>query len=123
MKLKFYSVVAVIAVGVGVAAAQGPAGYIGNMHVKQVSASGAAVSQDTSKSDEAITKQVRASIAADKSLSDFARGVKVSTQGGRVTLKGSVGSDAERVNIVAKAAAVAGNANVNNQLAVMMAKS
>ena len=44
--------------------------------------------------------------------------MKIITQDGKVTLKGPVRSDDEKANIEAKATAVAGAGNVDNQLTV-----
>jgi hyperosmotically inducible protein len=78
--------------------------------------------QKVNPSDREITRNIRASVHKDKSLSTYAHNVKIITQGGKVTLKGPVRSDAEKANIAAKAIAVAGDGNVDNQLDVVPAK-
>ena len=70
------------------------------------------------KSDLETARQIRRSIVADKSLSVYAHNVKVISQGGKVTLKGTVHTDAEKSSIGEKATAVAGADNVTNQLLV-----
>jgi hyperosmotically inducible periplasmic protein len=74
--------------------------------------------QKENRSDREITQQVRQSIVKDKSLSTYAHNVKVITQNGMVTLKGPVRSEEEKKAIEAKAAEVAGQDKVTNQLDV-----
>jgi hypothetical protein len=74
--------------------------------------------QKDSRSDREITQQVRKAIVKDKSLSTYAHNVKVITQNGMVTLKGPVRSEEEKKAIEAKAAEVAGQDKVMNQLDV-----
>lgn len=78
--------------------------------------------QKMNSSDRAITKKIRMSIHNDKSLSTYAHNVKIITQDGKVALKGPVRSADEKNNIAAKAAAVAGDGNVDNQLDVVPSK-
>jgi hyperosmotically inducible protein len=74
--------------------------------------------QKDKRSDREITQQVRKAIVKDKSLSTYAHNVKVITQNGMVTLKGPVRSEEEKKAIEAKAAEVAGQDKVTNQLDV-----
>jgi hyperosmotically inducible protein len=74
--------------------------------------------QKDNRSDREITQQVRKAIVKDKSLSTYAHNVKVITQNGMVTLKGPVRSEEEKRAIEAKAAEVAGQDKVTNQLDV-----
>jgi hyperosmotically inducible protein len=74
--------------------------------------------QKENTSDREITRKVRRSITADKSLSTYAHNVKIITQDGQVTLKGPVQSDNEKQMIATKAADVVGAEKVNNQLTV-----
>jgi hypothetical protein len=74
--------------------------------------------QKENRSDRDITKQIRQSIANDKSLSIYAHNVKIVTQDGQVTLKGPVRSEDEKRTIEAKATEVAGENKVTNQLNV-----
>jgi hyperosmotically inducible protein len=78
--------------------------------------------QKVNPSDREITRNIRASIHKDKTLSTYAHNVKIITQGGKVTLKGPVRSDDEKANIAAKAIAVAGDGNVDNHLDVVPPK-
>jgi osmotically-inducible protein OsmY len=74
--------------------------------------------QKDNRSDRDITQQIRQSIVKDKSLSTYAHNVKVITQHGQVTLKGPVKSEDEKKAIEAKAAEVAGENKVSNELNV-----
>ena len=68
--------------------------------------------------DRDTTQKIRKAIAADKSISAAGRRVKVTTQGGKVTLAGSASSEAERTSIFTKAADVVGGTNVENNITV-----
>jgi hyperosmotically inducible protein len=68
--------------------------------------------------DQAMTQKIRKAIAADKSLSADGRRVKVTAQGGKVTLDGKAQSEAERTSIFTKAADVAGGTSVVNNISV-----
>ncbi len=72
----------------------------------------------TGTSDEQITREIRKSIVSDKDLSVYAHNVKIIAQGGKVTLKGPVHSEAEKATVGAKASAVAGEQNVINDVTV-----
>ena len=75
--------------------------------------------QKINPADRALTAKIRSALMADKSLSTYAHNVKIISQGGTVTLKGPVRSNAEVESIVSKAAASAGGADkVINQLSV-----
>ena len=74
--------------------------------------------QKENTSDREITRKIRRSITAEKSLSTYAHNVKIITQAGQVTLKGPVQSDNEKEMIASKAAEVVGAEKVNNQLTV-----
>jgi hyperosmotically inducible protein len=70
-------------------------------------------------SDRDMTKRIRQSIVADKSLSTYAHNVKVISQNGVVTLKGPVRSEEEKKAIESKAMEVVGsNGRINNELSV-----
>jgi len=73
--------------------------------------------------DRETMQKIRKAIMADKSLSTYAHNVKVISQHGKVTLKGPVRSEAEKINIEAKAVEVAGATNVVNQIEVKPDKS
>jgi hyperosmotically inducible periplasmic protein len=74
--------------------------------------------QKMNASDQDVTKSIRRSIMADKSLSTYAHNVKIITQNGTVTLKGPVKSASEKQSVVATAVAVAGADKVTDQLSV-----
>jgi hyperosmotically inducible protein len=75
--------------------------------------------QKENRSDRDLTKQIRQSIMADKSLSTYAHNVKIISQNGAVTLKGPVKSDDEKTAVIAKAVAVAGSTDkVTDQITV-----
>ena len=75
--------------------------------------------QKMNPADRALTRKIRRSIMADKSLSTYAHNIKIISQNGAVTLKGPVKSDDEKANIIAKAVAVTGSADkVTDQISV-----
>ena len=74
--------------------------------------------QSNAASDRALTQQLRKAIIQDKSMSTYAHNVKVVTQNGQVTLSGPVRSDEEKQAIVAKAAEVAGQDRIVDQISV-----
>ena len=75
--------------------------------------------QKENAADRELTRKIRRSIMADKSLSSYAHNIKIVSQNGAVTLKGPVKSDQEKQAVVAKAVAVAGNADkVTDQVSV-----
>jgi hyperosmotically inducible protein len=75
--------------------------------------------QKNDRSDRMLTKNIRRSIMADRSLSTNAHNLKIISQNGTVTVKGPVNSDDERRAVIAKAVAVAGSADkVTDQISV-----
>jgi osmotically-inducible protein OsmY len=75
--------------------------------------------QSEATSDRMLTKKIRQSLIADKSLSTYGHNVKIITKDGMVTLKGPVRSEDEKSAIASKAAEVAGGPDkVTNQLTV-----
>jgi osmotically-inducible protein OsmY len=75
--------------------------------------------QKMNPADRALTRNIRRSIMADKSLSTYAHNIKIISQNGAVTLKGPVKSDDEKASVIAKAVAVAGSADkVTDQISV-----
>jgi osmotically-inducible protein OsmY len=74
--------------------------------------------QKMNRSDRAITQKIRKAIHHDRSLSTNGRNIKIFIQDGKVTLRGPVRSEEEKGNLEAKAANVAGQENVSNQLEV-----
>jgi hyperosmotically inducible periplasmic protein len=75
-----------------------------------------------SLADRAITQKIRKAIHHDNGLSLDGRNIKIFLQDGKVTLRGPVRSAEEKGNLEAKAASVAGQANVTNQLEVAPSK-
>ena len=73
-------------------------------------------------SDRTITQQIRKMIHHDKGLSPYGRNIKIFIQDGKVTLRGPVRSEKEKRNLETKAASVAGEENVTNQLEVALSK-
>ena len=75
--------------------------------------------QKMNATDRELTRKIRRSIMADKSLSTYAHNIKIISQNGAVTLKGPVRSDDEKKAVMAKAVAVAGSADkVTDQISV-----
>lgn len=78
-------------------------------------------SMDQSESSEHIkmTADIRRAVVGDDTLSTTAQNCKIITdEGGMVTLRGPVTTQAEKDNIGAKARMLAGNERVNNELEV-----
>lgn len=69
-------------------------------------------------SDRELMQKIRQSVMADKSLSTYAQNVKIIAQRGTITLKGPVRSEAERKNLVDKAAEAAGPGKVTDELSI-----
>ncbi len=69
-------------------------------------------------SDLEKMKNIRKAVVADKSLSTYAHNVKIIAQNGKITLKGPVRTEAEKVAIEAKAIEVAGTGNVTNMITI-----
>jgi hyperosmotically inducible protein len=75
--------------------------------------------QKSNQSDRDITRDIRRSLMADKSLSTYAHNIKIISQNGMVTLKGPVKSEDEKKQILAKASAVVGSQDkITDQLSV-----
>lgn len=102
----------------GMAYAQSP----DNTKANQADRSPDAVTADQQKnntSDRDLTRNIRRSIMADKSLSSYAHNVKIISQNGAVTLKGPVKSEEEKRAVVAKAVEVTGSADrVTDEISV-----
>lgn len=93
-----------------------------NSKINRGSTSGQSVTAEQQKNtapDLEITKRIRKNIIKDKSLSTYGHNVKVITENGKVTLKGSVHSEKEKSKIERKAQWVAGAGNVQDQLEVI----
>jgi hyperosmotically inducible protein len=74
--------------------------------------------QSNEATDLQITKDIRQKLVGDDALSMNAKNVKVITQDRIVTLKGAVKNDAERLNILDTAKAIANVQRVDDQLDV-----
>ena len=88
---------------------------------KRDQATGAATAdqQSNDAADLKTTQAIRRAIVGDKSLSTYAHNIKVITVNGKVTLKGPVQSDTEKMAVEKKAAEVAGATNVTNNISIM----
>jgi hyperosmotically inducible periplasmic protein len=73
---------------------------------------------DQDRDDVVLTAKIRQSLVDDDALSTDAKNVKIIVEDGMVTLKGPVGSLAEKTLIEQKAIAFAGDKNVVSELAV-----
>jgi len=76
------------------------------------------IDQSNKPSDLKITQEIRRAIVKDDQLSIDAKNVKIITIDGAVTLRGPVKTDQEKADIAAKAAQLAGESNVHNELEV-----
>jgi hyperosmotically inducible protein len=76
--------------------------------------------QKMNPSDRAITQKIRKAIHEDKGLSTYAHNINHARP--KVRLRGPVRSQEEKSNLQAKAAAVAGEENVSNQLEIAPSK-
>ena len=74
--------------------------------------------QKENQPDRELVRQIRRSIAQDKSLSTYAHNIKVIAQDGMVTLKGPVRSEEEKTAVEAKAADISGKDKITSQLEV-----
>jgi hyperosmotically inducible protein len=75
-------------------------------------------SQANNATDLDLTKRIRQSVMADKSLSTYAHNVKIVTVNGNVTLNGVVRSEDEKGVIGKKAVDVVGKDKVTNDLKI-----
>jgi hyperosmotically inducible protein len=74
--------------------------------------------QSNAKGDINVAATIRRAIVADRSLSTKAHNVKLVANGGAVTLRGPVDSEAEKAKVEQIAKGVAGVASVENDLDV-----
>ena len=74
--------------------------------------------QTNRATDLDLTKRIRQSVMADKSLSTYAHNVKIVTINGSVTLNGVVRSQDEKGAIETKAVDIAGKGKVTNDLKI-----
>ncbi len=78
--------------------------------------------QTQTSPDSEIRDKIYKAIADDKAIAGYAQTLKLIVSGGMVSLKGSVRSDADKKAIGDKADAVAGAANVMNNLVIVADK-
>src|SRR5713226_935539 len=76
------------------------------------------IDQSNKPADLETTRNIRRALVKDDQLSTEAKNVKIITVDGNVTLRGPVKTDQEKAAIVAKAAQVAGDSNIHNELQV-----
>ena len=74
--------------------------------------------QKMDPADRAISQKIRKAIHEDNTLSVYGHNIKIITRDGKVTLRGPVRSMEDKNNIEAKAVAVAGQGNVDDQLQI-----
>jgi hyperosmotically inducible protein len=75
--------------------------------------------QGNSPADREVTQKIRKGLVIDASgYSATAKNIKIITTNGKVTLRGPVKTDAEKMGIVTIAKKVAGEGNVEDQLEV-----
>jgi hyperosmotically inducible periplasmic protein len=74
--------------------------------------------QSNTRSDTTTTREIRRAVVKDHSLSMLAHNVKIISAHGKVTLRGPVNTEKEKVAIARKARAIAGHDNVDNQIEV-----
>jgi len=86
--------------------------------VDESNATATADAQTNNATDLDLTKRIRQSIMADKSLSTYAHNIKIVTVNGSVTLNGVVRSDDEKGAVEMKAANIAGKNKVTNDLKI-----
>lgn len=76
------------------------------------------IDQSNKPADIKMTREIRRAIVKDNQLSTVARNIKIITVDGAVTLRGPVKTEQEKAAIAAKAAQLAGDTNVHNELEV-----
>jgi osmotically-inducible protein OsmY len=75
--------------------------------------------QSQTSPDSEVREKIYKAIADDKAISGYAQTLKVIVSSGMVSLKGSVRSEADKKAIGEKADAIAGAANVMNNLVIV----
>jgi len=78
--------------------------------------------QTNNATDLELTKRIRQSVMADKSLSTYAHNIKIVTVKGSVTLNGIVRSEDEKGAIEMKAENIAGKDRVTSDLKIAPSK-
>jgi osmotically-inducible protein OsmY len=115
------SLVAITQLVGGLAVAQTPPPAADNARSNKTDPSNTAMTADAQKNDAvdiALTKHIRRSVMADKSLSADAHNAKIISIDGSVTLNGVVRSEAEKSAVEMKAAQIAGKDHVSNDLKI-----
>lgn len=74
--------------------------------------------QSENEADRKITQRIRQAVTKDNSLSTSAQNVKIITQDGKVTLRGTVNSDSEKQKIADMAKKAPGVKNVENLITI-----
>ena len=74
--------------------------------------------QKENRSDRELARQIRRAIVKDKSLSTYAKNIKIITQNGNVTLRGPVRSEQDKQAIESKANEVAGPGHVKSEIQI-----
>jgi hyperosmotically inducible periplasmic protein len=74
--------------------------------------------QSENEADRKITQQIRQAVTKDDSLSTSAQNVKIITQDGKVTLRGTVKNENEKQKIGEMAKKASGVRNIENLLTV-----
>lgn len=120
-RIRVLSLSALISLGGAVYGADDTAPKPDNSKTNKQDRAPDAVTADQQKmnpADRDLTQKIRKAINADKSMSTYAKNVKVITRDGMVTLKGPVRSDAEKSALEAKALETAGAGKVTNEITV-----
>ena len=65
-----------------------------------------------------ITRKIRAELTSDAALSNYAKNVTIIVVGNRITLKGPVTSEAERIKIARIASDIAPESKIENKIQV-----
>jgi hyperosmotically inducible periplasmic protein len=96
-----------------------------NTKSNKVDASNQSAAADKQRNDSAdidLTKRIRQSVMADKTLSTYAHNVKIVAVDGTVTLNGVVSTADEKMRIGKKARSIAGEGHVVDDLKVVAQK-
>ena len=72
--------------------------------------------QKNNKSDVELAAEIRRAVVGDSKLSTNAHNIKIIVAGGKVTLKGPVASQAEKVSVEKKAHDIAGTGKVTSEI-------
>lgn len=111
MKKMSVNVLRMVAMGVAVASWSAAAPQPAGAATQSQNAAAGAAEQSNHSSDIAVTRNIRRALVKDKSLSVRAHNVTIITRDGKVTLKGQVGSEAEKQTVESTATHVAGAGN------------